>query len=85
MLKKNKKVRKKKDIIVSLSYSLLGGHVPSWLTWTLNHLKSNDFAKKKKKNKRKKKVTLKTNTTIDLKFYFQNIFSCEDTKLTLKN
>ena len=38
-----------------------------------------------KKKKKEKKVTLKTNTTIVLKFYFENISSCEDTKLTLKN
>ena len=41
--------------------------------------------KEREKKKKEKNVTLKANTTIVLKFYFQNISSCEDTKLTLKN
>ena len=41
--------------------------------------------KKKKKESKIRNVTIKANTTIVLKFYFQNISSCKDTKLTFKN
>ena len=40
---------------------------------------------RKKKKCKIRNVTIKANTSIVLKFYFQNISSCEDTKLTLKN
>ena len=59
------------------------GTFSSWLTWLWTIIQKN-FQKKKKRSKIRN-VAVKANTTIVLKFYFQNISSCEDTKLTLKN
>ena len=91
MTAEKEKEKKTKDIVIFLTYSLLGGYVlVDWLNFEPLYKRTYNIMilHKKKKKKQKSKimnVTIKGNTTVVLKFYFQNISSCKDTKLTLKN